>query len=85
MDQSSGGPPDHLMFLLHWCILLIGTSWNRMVTFRAALSIEGSVADTLVAGPQVHAVAPPTTRVWRTPVRLDAPQLVQMVLREGSG
>lgn len=56
-----------------------------MVTFRAALSIEGSVADTLVAGPQVHAVAPPTTRVWRTPVRLDAPQLVQMVLREGSG
>lgn len=47
--------------------------------------MEGSVADTLIAGPQVHTVSTSTAGVGLAPGRLHASQLVRVVIREAFG
>lgn len=43
-----------------------------VLTFRAALTVEGTVAVTLIAGPQVHTVSMSIARVRLTPFSLTA-------------
>lgn len=50
------------------------------LTFRAALTVEGTVAVTLIAGPQVHTASMSGAGIRVTPFSLTAAQLMALIL-----